>query len=48
MAIEILADLKLEKAIITSDSTLAMDFINDSLKINAETKLQRKLLKSQK
>ena len=46
-AIETLAELKLNKVIITSDSTSAIKFINNTLKLDTDTKQQRKIWKSQ-
>ena len=47
-AIEVLAELKLNKAIITSDSTSAIEFISNSLKLNTDTKTTKKIFEKSK
>ena len=47
-AIEVLAELKLDKAIITSDSTSAIEFISNSLKLNIDTKTTKKIFEKSK
>ena len=47
-AIEVLAELKLNKAIITSDSTSAIEFISNSLKLNIDTKTTKKIFEKSK
>ena len=47
-AIETLAELKLNKVIITSDSTSAIEFISNSLKLDTDTKTTKKILEKSK
>ena len=47
-AIEVLAELKLDKAIIMSDSTSAIEFISNSLKLDIDTKTTKKILEKSK